>query len=314
MKKVTILQLASILLMGVLLYVGCSKNGNLQNKNVAVKIAPVKNAVLTLIRTVGPYSCGSYISGYSDTPVGAHSYPDATLNFGGVANGSSIKLVCDPLQIPNRFTIYNGATQVATTGWIGVANFSGPWGSSLNVPGPATITFSKTVNSYTLHVETSTPADSTDTYQINVYCIGGDSSCGTPPCPDSICACGKVISDSYNTISSYHFYPDKPINLNCRQTGDSISIYCDPVSVPNRFTVYDGNGTFVVTSGWVGLAKYSGSWGFADNTHPFSKPPTTIWFTKGSTSNYILRVETQTPPNNTYSPTTDDFHATLTCH
>jgi hypothetical protein len=42
---------------------------------------------------------------------------------------------------PNRFAIYNSVGQVANTGWVGFATYSGPWGDSLNNPGPGSLGF-----------------------------------------------------------------------------------------------------------------------------------------------------------------------------
>jgi len=47
---------------------------------------------------------------------------------------------------PNRFTLYDDTSTVYTTGWVGIANYSGPWGSSLNtsINGNTTFTWTNT--------------------------------------------------------------------------------------------------------------------------------------------------------------------------
>ena len=43
------------------------------------------------------------------------------------------------LDRPNRFSLYNAFGLVATSGWVGFANYPGPWGSSLLTPSSGTI-------------------------------------------------------------------------------------------------------------------------------------------------------------------------------
>ena len=42
---------------------------------------------------------------------------------------------------PNRFNIYDNSSLVETSGWVGYAMYPGPWGLSLNNPGPGTLDF-----------------------------------------------------------------------------------------------------------------------------------------------------------------------------
>ncbi len=67
--------------------------------------------------------------------------------------------------------------------------------------------------------------------------------------------------------------------------------------------MYDGNGNFVVSSGWMGYADYSGPWGGSLNTIT-SK---TLTFIKANPGSYTLRVSTSTQD---YS---DAWEATINC-
>jgi hypothetical protein len=122
------------------------------------------------------YTCGSYIYGqFGGT--GYHLYPNETINLSHVAQGSTIQLTCDAIEVPNRFTIYDGANLVVSSGWMGFSNFSGPWGSSLNTPSIQNISFTKQTNTYTLKVETSPPSGTTDAWSVYINCAESGDSC-----------------------------------------------------------------------------------------------------------------------------------------
>jgi hypothetical protein len=85
---------------------------------------------------------------------------------------SSISVYCVPYDVPNRFTLYNSSgSNVATTGWIGTANYPGPWGQSLNNGSPITMT-APTAGSATfkLRIETSPPSNINDAWTASVGC------------------------------------------------------------------------------------------------------------------------------------------------
>jgi uncharacterized delta-60 repeat protein len=89
----------------------------------------------------------------------------------------------DEIDRPNRFTIYNSVGQVANTGWVGFATYSGPWGDSLNNPGPGSLGFlyNPLFKPYYVIVDAG-PADPSnpinDAYNFNVIC----SAPPPPPC------------------------------------------------------------------------------------------------------------------------------------
>jgi hypothetical protein len=130
--------------------------------------------------------------------------------------------------------------------------------------------------------------------------------CTTPGCT----ICNSSYSGTYSTINSYHQYPRVNIDASCLIPNEHISISCTALDVPNRFTVYDGNGNFVTTSGWVGYAQYPGQWGRSLST---SSNTYMLIFTR-VTSSYQLLVETQTPPNYSYTPNTDYWSAGIACY
>ena len=118
----------------------------------------------------------------------------------------------------------------------------------------------------------------------------------------------RVLSGNYSTINSYHQYPRQTINV-CNQTNHLISLYCEALDIPNRFTVYDANGTYITTTGWFGNAPYPGPWGSSLLT---DYNTTTITFPY-TTSSYQILVETETPPNYGYSPNEDYWSVSVGC-
>jgi hypothetical protein len=144
-----------------------------------------------------------------------------------------------------------------------------------------------------------------------MYCSGGvcysppPFSCGTAGCKSG----GYSSSGNYSTINSYYQYPRITVDFSCLPTGDHINITVSVIDVPNRFTIYDGNGNLVLTSGWIGYANYPGEWGSSLST---SYNVITLPWAK-ATNTYQLLVETQTPPNYNYSPTEDYWSATWSC-
>ena len=144
----------------------------------------------TCAGTGGGYGCGSSLSGQYASG-GYHQYPDYTLNLSNVAQGATVQVNCDAVEIPNRFSVYaaNGSL-VATTGWIGYADYSGPWGSSLSTPPNQVLLFTKQTNTYTLKVETAPPFSMSDSWNAIVTCAisGGGNGCANGAIYPSSCA------------------------------------------------------------------------------------------------------------------------------
>ena len=82
-------------------------------------------------------------------------------------------LFYDVLGRPNRFTVYEGASIVYNSGWVGVANYAGPWGQSLSTPttGNANITFTTTVGrKIVVERGGASSANESDAVQFNLQC------------------------------------------------------------------------------------------------------------------------------------------------
>jgi hypothetical protein len=80
------------------------------------------------------------------------------------AGSSNLVVNFEDYEIPNRFTLYNSSgSQVATTGWVGYADYQGPWGMSLSNGSTASLsTPAGSATLFTLRVETCPPSTTTD--------------------------------------------------------------------------------------------------------------------------------------------------------
>jgi hypothetical protein len=329
MKKISpVITAFCICIVFVLLQFGCKKEIHSQDSNSqssGVSVLPTEDTVsvsgssraVILTSGTGPFTCGSDI--YNTAPAGTtgfYNYPDATIDLTNLGTGRTVTLVCDYKQVPNYISVYNAqGTQVATTGWVGQTNHSGPWGSSLHTAPTPTITFTKsaTTSIYTLKVATSI-TDTSDAYEIHVYCTGGPSC--PAPCSNPIppmCYCGSNFSGTFTTLHTFYQYPDNVMHLDCIQPGKTVFIQCNPNDIPDLFTVYDAAGNQLANSGWLGHATYPGPWGNSSPSNPLNVPPKQISFVTNSSTTYILRVATLTAPNGSYSPATDSWNASVGC-
>ncbi len=135
---------------------------------------------------------------------------------------------------------------------------------------------------------------------------GIDCGGSCPACVD--CDCSVVgYNGSYNG-TGYYKYPNKTINVNDIDQGCTVQLRVDALEVPNKFTLKDGNGNIVATSGWNGIASYGGPYGNSLNT-PASEY---ITFQKGSFSSYTLEIETMAPYP-PYPSRVDEWYVTKSC-
>jgi len=113
----------------------------------------------------------------------------------------------------------------------------------------------------------------------------------------------------YSVINSYYTYPLQAVDVSCDSVGATITVDVQALDVPNRFVIVDQNNNYVAGTGWLGSASYSGYFG-----PPFSNSGNAQFtFTRAANKTYFLKVETHTPPNYSYSPTTDGWWAGVSC-
>lgn len=126
----------------------------------------------------GCYDCTNNFVSNTYSGSGYHIYNDILIcdNL-GLAN---ISINYNANERPNRYNFYNSfGALVSSSGWVGYANYPGPWGASLNIPptGFLTVTYA---NGLYLTVEAG-PADPvnpiTDSFELTISCAG--STCYT---------------------------------------------------------------------------------------------------------------------------------------
>jgi hypothetical protein len=175
--------------LSIILALSCNKNidhssklnsasedvSNAKKKSPEVPLSLFKNnsSGENLVNTV--YGCGSYLSGNYGSP-GYYRYPNYDIDLSSTPQWSTINVNVQSYDVPNRFTITDGNGKlIAYTGWMGYANYSGPWGQSLNTTESQTLTFVKgTTSSFILSVETSVSSMS-DSWNASVGCQSGAS-------------------------------------------------------------------------------------------------------------------------------------------
>jgi SdpC family antimicrobial peptide len=116
------------------------------------------------------YNCGSNLSDYY-YGTGYYNYAEYTLDASSLLNGSALVLNVYSYDVPNRFDVYDlNGNFVISSGWIGYADYSGPWGLSLNTGTNQALTIVKAnPGSYKLRVSTST-RDYSDSWSANMAC------------------------------------------------------------------------------------------------------------------------------------------------
>ena len=124
-------------------------------------------------------SCGENTFGGGYSGLDLYVYPNADVCGDVTSTGNFEYYVEDR---PNIFEIYDSTGPVLSTGWVGYADYAGPWGASLNtsLSGNIPYTFNSTTGRYVS--VTAGPADPTniitDSYEWVFLC---DS--GTTPTP-----------------------------------------------------------------------------------------------------------------------------------
>ncbi len=82
------------------------------------------------------YECNDFVTNsYSGNDF--HIYEQVDICDG--LDTSTIQFNYFALDRPNRFNLYNSSGLVTTSGWVGYANYPGPWGASLSTPNSGTI-------------------------------------------------------------------------------------------------------------------------------------------------------------------------------
>lgn len=116
--------------------------------------------------------------------------------------------------------------------------------------------------------------------------------------------CGGSFSGSWST-TGYHQYVQDSIKLDSVAIGATISLSVSSYDVPNRFTVTNGTtGSLVAASSWMGYTTNSGPWGMSLNTAETG----TLTFTRGSSSLYLLLVET------VVNSDSDSYSVSISCN
>ena len=180
---------------------------------------PTPTPTSTLVPSLG--CSGGTISGtYSGNE--QYTYPSQPVSS---SVDSYINFSWGSLDRPNRFSVYDSTGLLWTSGWVGFADYAGPWGASLNTPstGNSNICFLSSSGRYVL-VEAGNASPISDAYDYVMTCLG---SCpgGTTPTPTPTltptCDCVQFVNVEV-TSSGVITY------LDCNGVGQSQNVGIGP--------------------------------------------------------------------------------------
>jgi hypothetical protein len=117
------------------------------------------------------YECGDNLT---DSYAGSdyHQYEPYSICDGLV--GTSLNINWFSIERPNRFNIYSDAGLLNTSGWVGYANYPGPWGLSLSTPSSGTLSAPYVTGNNTYILVEAGPADPSnpisDSWDMTINC------------------------------------------------------------------------------------------------------------------------------------------------
>lgn len=162
--KIQKLTLAVLLL--IFLNVSCTKSD--------VDVQPENQQSKNKKSRTNTFVCGSFINGQHGSS-GYYNYGNYAIDLTNYPVGTVVTVSCQAIEVPNRFNVQSsgGAGALLSTNWIGWSSNWGPWGSSLNGPGAATLTFTKQSSSdnyYNFSVETVVQGYTSDAWEASISC------------------------------------------------------------------------------------------------------------------------------------------------
>ena len=115
--------------------------GTVSQKSSCTAPPPVTT---TTAAPAADYSCGDGYEQQSTSNTSYGFYPPVTVSS---SDPTSNTFFWEAMDRPNRFNVYENGSLVDTSGWVGNANYVGPWGSSLNTQSTGSFQFNWTSGS-----------------------------------------------------------------------------------------------------------------------------------------------------------------------
>jgi hypothetical protein len=168
-------------------------------------IAPTTTTLACVNCGINQY--GSYI------PSDYYVYPDTNICN---AVSSSNNLQYYAYDRPNRFTLYDSTGYITSSGWVGYADYAGPWGASLNVDpdGIIPFTFASSMGRY-MRVEAG-PADTeipiSDAYEWVLVCQNPITTTTTIAPTTTTTSVGATLNWSYSETGGANGTMDLYVN------------------------------------------------------------------------------------------------------
>lgn len=202
-----------------------------------------------------PYVCGDgeYFFRYAGT--GYFVYPHVPI---GNSSSQYVMFYWRGGDRPNRFNVYEGVNLVFSTGWVGYANYAGPWGATLSVnpDGNQYVSFAGFTDRY-IQIEAG-PADPNnplnDLYVISMTCQEATTTTTT-----TTLAPGSVTLTPLNSLagSTYDIYINNVLDSGFKSgtrsyaagTTVRLSYNGGVCNVTNNGSNYIANSTFTIAAG-----------------------------------------------------------------
>lgn len=111
-------------------------------------------------------SFGGWHDGTWPASSGYHYYGKYYIDATGIPTGNDITVSYSAHDVPNRFYLQDECSLGTwrSSGWVGLANYPGPWGMSISTAASNTLMLPKSAgcNTYSVYVETSTSSTISD--------------------------------------------------------------------------------------------------------------------------------------------------------
>lgn len=223
----------------------------------------ISGGIITGTGTCAPYSCGGGTVTGTYSGSNYHLYVDRTIST--TSNPISI-ISWDAISRPNRFSVYDNNGLITSSGWVGTANYAGPWGASLSTPSTGNIYFTfATTNGRYVRVEAG-PADpgnpTSDSYSWNLSCVTTTTTTSTTTTTTTAAPTTTTSTTTTTTTSTPTGYITiQNVSLNVPITNVTIGGVSVSYSSGTNFPVNAGeNGTFSTTQiGSYAIRVYYGS-------------------------------------------------------
>lgn len=192
-------------------------------------------APTTTTTTLSLYSCNDGIVQGSYSGTSQYTYPDRSVS--SASNQYSV-FYWVTYDRPNRFTLIDDSGTIYTTGWVGYANYPGPWGDSLNTATTGNQYFGwGSTSGRKVRVDAGNGSIS-DAYEWQIVCASATTTTSTTTTTTTTAAPTTTTTSATQTVQGVFGYMEPCIGGTIDDHMGA-SVYTNtPVLVDTMFEVY----------------------------------------------------------------------------